>query len=141
MKQRILFVGLSGVGKSTILDQLEQLAKSNGAKISFVNYGSLMMDLAEKSISDRDDIRKASHEFQHELQSKAADKVLQSSSNDQVVVVDTHLLVKTASGYLPGIPDDVLSRIKPDLIVLLEAPVEDIVHRRASDRSRKRGDM
>ena len=54
------------------------------------------------------------------------------------IIVDTHCLVKTPEGYLPGLPLWVLEELKPNVIVLIEADPEEIIRRRFKDKSRYR---
>lgn len=56
-------------------------------------------------------------------------------------MVDTHALVKTPSGYWPGLPKHVLDELKPDMIAVIEARPEEIVTRQAKDKSRFRADI
>ena len=54
------------------------------------------------------------------------------------MLIDTHCLIHTPHGYLPGLPAKVLQILAPHLIVLLEAPPEIIANRRHGDASRER---
>ncbi|MFQ5762109.1 MAG: adenylate kinase [Candidatus Bathyarchaeia archaeon] len=138
MKNRVIVVGLAGVGKSTVLDELRKIAEADGVTLNIVNYGSTMMEIAAGMFKDRDDVRQSSLEVQHELQRKAAEFIVDHHNTTTPLIVDTHLIVNTPSGYLPGIPSHVLAAIKPDLLILVEAPVDDIAARRQSDASRRR---
>lgn len=138
MKGRlVIVVGLPGVGKSTVLEGLEKEASRQGLKIQIVNYGTVMMGLAEESgrqVSHRDEIRKRSAAFQRELQAEAARRIASmAEAFDGITLVDTHMIVRAGSGYLPGLPSHVLSLLKPNLIVLIEAPPSNILARRLKD--------
>ena len=137
MKALVIVVGLPGVGKSTVLARLEEEASRQGVKIQTVNYGTVMLGLAEeagKTVEHRDAMRRKSMGFQRELQAEAAKKIAEmASSFEGVTLLDTHMIVRTGSGYLPGLPSHVLALLKPSLIALVEAPAQDILSRRIKD--------
>ncbi|WP_309493551.1 adenylate kinase [Candidatus Hecatella orcuttiae] len=139
MGSRIIAVGLPGVGKTTVLNELEKQAGRRGLPLKVVNYGTVMVEMAEKEKASmhRDDMRKSSLAFQHKLQKMAAEEILRRSSSMEngVLVVDTHMMVKTPSGYLPGVPSHIISILQPSLIVLIEASPEEIKARRMRDSS------
>ena len=54
------------------------------------------------------------------------------------VIVDTHCTIKTPQGYMPGLPEWVITRLKPRTIVIVEADPEEIYRRREKDKTRKR---
>lgn len=140
MKRRIIVVGLPGVGKSTVLAEFLKLAEKEGVPVQLVNYGSVMMDAAKGLVKDRDEMRKASTELQRKIQKKAAEMIVERSG-EGVTVVDTHAIIKTPSGYLPGLPNHVLSILDPNLIALVETTPDEIASRRQTDKSRKRDDV
>jgi adenylate kinase len=127
-------VGVPGVGKSTVVDRL--VSGYRGAKL--VNFGSVMLEagLSEKLIKSRDEIRKLPVEKQMRLQKVAATKI--SRMKDRVVVVDTHLFIRTKEGFWPGLPFEVVRALKPTHLVLLQATPEEIAKRRAGDVARYR---
>ncbi|RLI27988.1 MAG: adenylate kinase, partial [Candidatus Hecatellales archaeon] len=96
-----------------MLAKLEELAAREGLKLQTVNYGTVMMGLAEASgrkVAHRDEMRKRSMSFQRELQAEAAKKIAEmASSFEGVTLLDTHMIVRTGSGYLPGLPSHVLA--------------------------------
>jgi len=137
LKALVIVVGLPGVGKSTVLGELEREASTQNVKIQIVNYGTVMMGLAEESgrrVAHRDEMRKRSAAFQKELQAEAAKRIASmAEAFEGVTLVDTHMIVRTGVGYLPGLPSHVLSLLKPSLIALIEAPAGDILTRRLKD--------
>jgi len=137
MKRRVLLVGVPGVGKTTVLEECQGLAAEEHLQYKIANFGSVMLEIASDMIKDRDKIREASIEVQHALQTRAAETISKMQV-DGVLIVDTHLIIKTGSGYLPGIPYHVLRGLQPDLIALVEASPEEILSRRSKDTSRKR---
>lgn len=98
-----------------------------------------MKEIFEKKIGaiHRDDMRRQSMRLQQEVQGEAC-RLISKRSEDSTVIVDTHMFVRTDEGYLPGTPSHMLSKLKPSLILLLEAPPEEIGRRRLSDKERVR---
>lgn len=136
-KRILIVVGVPGVGKTTVIKKVEALLNKSGDKNSVVVFGTIMLSEAKKmGISDRDDIRKLNVNEQKELQNKASDYI--RTIKDKVIIVDTHLFIRTPSGFLPGIPENVIKKLKPTNLVLITASPEEILERRATDNSRDR---
>ncbi len=131
MKMRVVVAGVPGVGKTSVLDEV---ARKSGYPV--VNYGTLMFEIAKERglVEHRDHMRKLPISTQRELQNEAAERI--SRMGD--VIVDTHFTIKTPSGYFPGLPSWVLERMKPEMLVLIEANPEEILGRRRKDESRER---
>ncbi len=121
---KVVVAGIPGAGKTTVLKEIK------GVKI--INYGDVMLEIAKKKnlVKDRDEIRKLPLEEQRKLQKEAAKKI----SKKKDVIIDTHCTIKTKEGYMPGLPYEILSIIKPDFIVLIEANEEEIDKRRNKDK-------
>jgi len=113
---------------------MEGVAKA--AAVPIVNYGSIMFEEAKahKLVTNRDEMRKLPAETQRHVQAVAGEKVGKMDS----AIIDTHCLIRTPEGYLPGIPMTVLTMIAPHVVVLVEAPPEMIAKRRAKDGTRHR---
>ncbi len=128
---RIIVAGVPGAGKTTIMEEV-----SRRVNYKIVNYGDIMLQMAlEKNfVKHRDEMRKLPIELQRKLQSEAARKI----GSMEKVIIDTHLTIKTPSGYFPGLPRWVLDEINPNLIVIVEAEPHEIIRRRKKDTSRKR---
>ncbi|MGG6460238.1 MAG: adenylate kinase [Candidatus Eiseniibacteriota bacterium] len=136
-KRILIVVGVPGVGKTTVIKKVEALLNKSGDKNSVVVFGTIMLSEAKKmGISDRDDIRKLNVNEQKELQNKASDYI--RTIKDEIIIVDTHLFIRTPSGFLPGIPENVIKKLKPTNLVLITASPEEIMERRAADNSRER---
>ena len=102
-----------------------------------VVFGSVMFEEAKKlGINDRDQIRKQTIDVQQRLQNMTADHI--SSLNDSIVVVDTHLFIKTQSGYYPGLPMNLILKLNPERLILITANSEEILNRRKNDSTRTR---
>lgn len=136
-KKTVVIVGVPGVGKSTIISNATATLNKKGTTLNTVVFGSVMFEEAKKlGINDRDQIRKQTIDVQQRLQNMTADHI--SSLNDSIVVVDTHLFIKTQSGYYPGLPMSLILKINPERLILITANSEEILNRRKNDSTRAR---
>ncbi len=135
--KRVVIVGIPGVGKTTVVTEVFNQLQQKNLKIENLTFGTIMFEEAQKlGISNRDEMRKLSVDEQKNLQIKSAQTIAQI--NADVVLIDTHLFIKTNSGYLPGLPKDILDYLLPTNLVLVEAKPQDILNRRANDPTRTR---
>jgi adenylate kinase len=127
----IIVTGIPGVGKTTVME-----AAASQANAKIVVYGTQMFEVASAKglVEHRDDMRKLHPDVQKEVQMAAAKNM--AAMGD--IIVDTHCTIKTAKGYLPGLPAWVLDQLKPSSIVLVEADPAEIKGRRESDATRIR---
>lgn len=136
-KKTVIIVGVPGVGKSTIISNATSTLQKKGTTLSTVVFGSVMFDEAKKlGINNRDQIRKLTVDVQQRLQNMAADHI--TSLSDLLVVVDTHLFIKTQSGYYPGLPMNLILKLNPERLILITANPEEILNRRKNDGTRTR---
>jgi len=136
-KKTVIIVGVPGVGKSTIISNATTTLEKKGTTLNTVVFGSVMFEEAKKlGINDRDQIRKQTIDVQQRLQNMTADHI--SSLNDSIVVVDTHLFIKTQSGYYPGLPMNLILKLNPERLILITANSEEILNRRKNDSTRTR---
>ncbi len=136
-KKTVIIVGVPGVGKSTIVANATETLRSKGTSVKTVVFGSIMFEEAKKlGINDRDELRKLTIDKQEKLQNRAAEHI--SSLNDSIVFVDTHLFIKTQSGYYPGLPMNLILKMKPQKLILITANPDEILNRRKKDTTRTR---
>jgi adenylate kinase len=136
-KKIIIIVGVPGVGKSTIITNATEELQNKGTYVKTIVFGSVMFEEAKKlGINDRDKLRKLTIDMQQKLQNMAADHI--SSLNDSIVFVDTHLFIKTQSGYYPGLPMNLILKLNPQRLILVTANSDEILNRRKKDTSRTR---
>jgi adenylate kinase len=136
-KRITIVVGIPGVGKTTVITKTKDILLQSGYNTTVVVFGSVMLGEAKKTgIVDRDQIRKLSLAGQQNLQNLAADYIC--SVKEDLVIVDTHLFIRTSSGFFPGIPQNVIQKLKPRNLILITATPEEILARRAKDESRNR---
>ena len=142
MAMTVILTGIPGVGKTTILNQLQNLAKEKGIKLTVLNYGTVMNELFKKygRKIGRDEIRQQQVSIQKKIQDRAA-RILARKIRNPITIIDTHMFIRTKTGLWSGLPESVLSRLKPSLIVLVEASPEEIAERRRSDTTRMRDDL
>jgi adenylate kinase len=143
----VIVTGVPGVGKTTVLEKLKEKAKEENIELLVVNFGDYMLKAAmEKGVvNDRDKLRTLDHRTQLRLQKEAASLIIKDARDklgeNGVLIVDTHSIVKTSSGYWPGLPEHVVKELRPDSIVLIEAKPEDIIRRQKKDETRYRKDI
>jgi adenylate kinase len=127
----IVVTGIPGVGKTTVMKKA-----ASGINIKFVTFGTLMVEIAKEIglANDRDEMRKLSLNQQKKLQIRTAEK----ASSMENVIVDTHCTIKTPKGYMPGLPEWIIKKLKPTAIVLVEADPKEIYNRRKKDKTRNR---
>lgn len=129
-----IVVGLSGVGKSTVLEEAILLSDKD---YKLVNYGDKMMETAKEHGVNRDEMKELDVETYREIQEEAAEKILELSK-DHDVLVDTHSAVKTPHGYIPGLPRRSVEEMDPSKIIMLTASAEEIWERTQEDSDRDR---
>ena len=134
---RVIIVGIPGVGKTTVVSRVVELLKEKNVKVSVSTFGTVMFNEAKKKgVKNRDDLRKLSVKEQKELQSMAARTI--ASITADVVIVDTHAFISTQEGFYPGLPHNVLEILNPDSFIMISARPEEIYNRRMTDGSRTR---
>ena len=139
MKGLVLVTGMPGVGKTAVLNEFEKIANKSNVKTFIINYGSIMNSILKSKGKEltRDEIRKQKMNSQKKIQLKAAD-IIAKKGRTGIVIIDTHMSVNTKAGFLPGLPYDVLKKLDPSLLVLIETDPKDIMKRRGLDSSRDR---
>ncbi len=138
-KELIIIAGISGVGKTTVLEEAIKMASERGKNYRVINFGDIMFEIAknENLVTHRDEMRKLPLNEQRNIQRLAAKKIA-SMSYEENIILDTHITIKTPKGYMPGLPIWVLEELEPTGIVLIEAAPEEIYARRKRDNNRKR---
>jgi len=135
--RKVIMVGISGVGKTTLVAEVVRLLKEMNKTVSVVSFGTVMFQEAQIiGVHDRDGLRKLPTKMQQKLQTNAASKI--AAMNDNVVIVDTHAFISTPSGFYPGLPEYVLKIIRPSNFISVSAKPEEIYRRRMNDPTRNR---
>jgi adenylate kinase len=135
--KRVIIVGIPGVGKTSIVSLVAEKLGRKEIKATVAVFGTVMLEEAGKTgVRNRDELRKLSLAKQRRLQEMAAKRI--AKIKDAIVIIDTHLFIKTIDGYYPGLPMHVLDIIKPTHFVMVVAEAEEIAERRRADKSRDR---
>ncbi len=130
--KRIVMVGIPGVGKTTLVSTIAETLNRNNHSVSVHSFGTIMFEEAKKDgVTNRDRLRKLPIEDQKRYQNTAAQKIAQLT--DEVVIIDTHAFISTASGFNPGLPENVLKIIEPSVLISVSARPEEIYNRRMKD--------
>jgi len=143
----VIVTGVPGVGKTTVLGKVREMLESKGIRYMAINFGDYMFSEASRAgwVEHRDQMRHLPLLKQLELQEMAARAIRVDAEKrlgtEGVLLVDTHAVIKTSTGYWPGLPEAVVKELRPDSIVLLEAPPEVIYERQRRDTARKRSDI
>ena len=129
--------GVPGVGSSRVT---EAAVASLDERYELINFGDVMLEEAlggGLDVTSRDDLSGLSPRETRRLQRRAAEYVATLASDPaRYVVLNTHLVVNTAGGFLPGLPAEILDELDPDAFVLVEADPEIIQERRAGENYR-----
>ncbi len=130
--QVIILVGIPGCGKSSVIQ--ETLAQV--PHVHVVNYGDQMLAEAALEGLSRDQLRKLPLLKQREIGIQAAGKMIQGDK--EIVLIDTHALIRTPSGYIPGLPKEVLEILSPRALAWIECSPQIVIQRRNNDSLRSR---
>ena len=126
--------GVPGVGSSRVT---EGAVASLDERYELINFGDVMLEEALGSgfdVTSRDDLGSLTPHETRRLQRRAAEYVgTLAADGERYVVLNTHLVVHTAAGFLPGLPPEVLDELDPDTFVLVEADPEIVQERRAGN--------
>jgi adenylate kinase len=135
----VVVTGIPGVGKTTVLNELQELARQNNFDLAVLNFGTVMSEIMRELGKNmhRDEMRQQTIETQKKTQDLAAREIM-NRGGPSPILIDTHMFVRTSSGMWAGLPQNVLDIIKPQLFVLIEASPEHIAARRRGDLDRKR---
>ena len=129
-------VGLPGAGKSTIISKAKELG------YDIINYGDVMFEIGKEKydVKSRDDLRKIQRDTYIKIQNDAAKLICARASKK--TIIDTHAVIFTVDGYLPGLPYRTLKEFNDvSHIILITASYEDIVKRRGKDVSVRKRDV
>lgn len=139
MNKLIVVTGVPGVGKSTVVAEALEKLRAAGLGYELINYGDVMLELARRraGVFDRDEMRRLPADVYRDIQRGAAEWIAQVAKR-KLVLLDTHCSIKKLEGYLPGLPRWVLESLKPESILIIEAPPEEVIARRTKDITRRR---
>jgi adenylate kinase len=128
----VILVGIPGCGKSSIIKETLRQAP----QVHVVNYGDQMLQEAALEGLDRDQLRKLPLPEQRTIGIHAAERMVKHETG--IVLIDTHALIRTPNGYIPGLPKEVLEILSPRALAWIECSPLIVMQRRAGDHSRSR---
>lgn len=140
--KRVIIGGIPGAGKTSVICSAVESIRKKGQNARVVVFGTEMFEQAKRiaGVKNRDELRKLAVKDQRRFQEMAARRI--SEMQDSIVIVDTHIFVRTGEGYYyPGLPLHLLEIIKPSSFVMIVADASEIVNRRKKDTSRLRDDI
>lgn len=129
-----MLAGLSGVGKSFLINQLTKNYSG------YVHFSAGALIKRRRSNIDHDELRLLPDDEVLRNQYLLIDQFQQEISEIEestVVLFDAHMIIDMDTSLFE-IPFDVFARLSPDYFVYLSEKPEIIVSRRISDSSRKR---
>ncbi|MEM4138296.1 MAG: adenylate kinase, partial [Sulfolobaceae archaeon] len=139
-----IVTGIPGVGKTTVLSKVKEILDRKGVENKIVNYGDYMLLTAQSLglVKSRDEIRLLPLNLQKTLQTEAAKRISEEANTikNGVLLVDTHAVIRTPNGFLPGLPKHVIEVLSPNVIFLIEADPAEILNRQKRDITRNRSD-
>jgi Archaeal adenylate kinase len=128
----VIVVGVPGVGKTSVINEAKKYLKY---EFKVVNTGDIMFELAKEkyNINNRDEIRKKlTFEQQKEIQ-KEAIKRIKKMEKESDIILDTHLVIESYEGYIPGMLRDYAEILRPDGIAVIISDPDKIFVRRLKD--------
>ena len=134
MAHNVVVSGVPGVGASKVC---EEARRQLGDEYTLVNVGDIMLQeaLEHGLASSREELSRLRVRDQRALQRRAGEHIARESDSGPLLI-NTHLVVDTPLGYIPGMDTAVLSDIDPTAFVVIDAPDEEIRTRREeSERS------
>jgi adenylate kinase len=128
--------GVPGVGVSRVCE----LARKELDGVSLANVGDVMLETAmERGLTtDRDELATLPVHEQRSLRRRAAEELARRAA-DGSLLVSTHLIVRTSSGFVPGLDHTTLSELRPARFVVVDAEPAAIADRRSDSRHRHYG--
>jgi adenylate kinase len=95
-----------------------------------------MLEEAALEGLSRDQPRRLPLAKQREIGIHAASKMAQREKG--IVLIDTHALIRTPTGYIPGLPKEVLEILSPSALAWIECAPSIVIQRRERDHLRAR---
>lgn len=126
---KIIVVAVPGGGKTTIMNYV----KKRKPDVLIVNFGDYMFEIAKArfDVKDRDEMRrKIPVDEYRAIQEEAARRIAELKGD---VLIDTHAAIKKPEGFYPGLPDYIVSMMKPDAIMIFEFDPYIVLQRRMKD--------
>lgn len=126
----VVVSGVPGVGASRIC---QEARRALGDEYALVNFGDVMLEEAlEHGLTDsRAGIGALPIRDQRMLQRRAGEYVARKAAEGPLLV-NTHLVIETDHGFIPGLPDAVRADVNASAFVVVDASPGTIRDRRAN---------
>lgn len=123
----VVVTGVPGVGKTSLC---KIVAEDLG--YNYINYGDLMLSIAEsKDLAYTDtEMFSLDMEIQYTIWKETALKI----KNKKKVLVDLHGVDQSSIGYIVSLP---IKIFEPDIILIIEASMDNILWRRSKDAKKR----
>ena len=134
MSENVLVSGVPGVGASRVC---EGARRELDGEYTLLNVGDIMLQeaLEHGLASSREELSRLRIRDQRALQRRAAEHIGRESDSGSLLI-NTHLVVETPLGYVPGMTGEMLTEIDPSALVVVDAATGTIRERRErSERS------
>jgi len=128
----VIVVGVPGVGKTSVINEAKKYLKY---EFKVVNTGDIIFELAKEkyNINNRDEIRKKlTFEQQKEIQEEEIKRIKEMEKEGDIIL-DTHLVIESYEGYIPGMLREYAEILRPDGIVVIISDPDKIFVRRLKD--------
>lgn len=123
-----LVSGVPGVGSSRVCSGAR---RELGEGYALVNVGDVLLEAAtDRGIATSREELAALSVRDHRLLQRRAGEEIARRARDRSLIVDSRYIVRTPQGFLPGLPPLLLSDVRPDLLVSIEADPDTVVERR-----------
>lgn len=127
---KVVISAVKGAGKTTTIKFITE--KRNDIEV--VRVGDYFEKYYKEKGLKRDEGDKGVSREEHaRIQEEIFDQIAKKIKDYRHVIIDTNLFFSKSEGYFPGLPYNVLTKINPDVIVVMEYRPEDILERRKKD--------
>lgn len=126
--------GVPGVGSSRVCELVRRRLDDS---YELINFGDIMLEEAVSRglATGRDEMATLPTPDYRILQRRAGEYIARQARGADLLV-DSHFMLHTGHGFIPGFPEPVLRDVFPDMLVLVEADPGTIVDRRSGSDSR-----
>lgn len=133
---KYVIMGLPGVGKTSVVKEV--LNKTN---LKHLHWGNLSEKVAKEMgvIKNIDELRNSDPQKQIDVRNEVVKEILEVARNGDILI-ETHAALKGPHGYFPGLTQEIIKEINPDVFIVVEAGAEFIMKRRKGDKTRERKD-
>lgn len=133
MGPNVVVSGVPGVGASKVC---EETRRKLGDEYTLVNVGDIMLQeaLEHGLATSREELSRLRLRDQRALQRRAGEHIARKS-DEGPLLVNTHFVVDTPLGFIPGMGSEVLADLDPSAFVIVDAP-DDEIHARREESER-----